>query len=550
MVKAVKQPENVTTELFTHQRVGIYDMELYEKQGYRELPDGSIITGRVGVQASRLGSGKTLMMIGLLARDKMPWDIKEYFIDKECTGGNNVSSILMFTPMKYQKRRCNVIVASPSVINHWRNEVSNRTKLSWAYIGSKNHIENVLVDNFDVVLVNKNFYNDFAKAYNGYAFKRVIFDEPDALNIPNMTSIKAGFMWMVSGTAELLDTIRNRKSFIKNMFSFFGTVHLDLLKFEVDLNIIKKSIDIPDYDIMNHQVLQNSIVKFFKDILTDRQIEELEGGNINGIKAELHGNPDDNIIDLVYDKLNHQLEEAEAKVEYHKNLNHDEKAAEYRITVSTIKQGIKSYNSQFKHLLSSCCPKCGNGSKDRSAVVLDCCLHMCCGKCFSELLYLDTETFEELFECPFCYRVSNSNMCFKYQNVGGSEEAKNDPIKTKNDCIIDQINKSSKESKFLIFSYVNRGLKNIENFLKKNGITVSDISGISSIRDRIINNFNNGLIKVLLINSRENGAGLNLQAASDVIIYQDMDPQIEHQCLARAVRYGQKNRVKVHRFIE
>lgn len=69
-------------------------------------------------------------------------------------------------------------------------------------------------------------------------------------------------------------------------------------------------------------------------------------------------------------------------------------------------------------------------------------------------------------------------------------------------------------------------------------------------RDRMIDEFQNGNVKIFILSLKAGGTGLNLTAASNVIHY-DLwwNPAVENQATDRAYRIGQSENVMVYRFI-
>ena len=70
----VSQPPNVKVTLFPHQLTSIYNMEKLESNN-DIVTDDIIKNTKIGINADMTGYGKTLAMIGLIARDKMEWDM-------------------------------------------------------------------------------------------------------------------------------------------------------------------------------------------------------------------------------------------------------------------------------------------------------------------------------------------------------------------------------------------------------------------------------------------------------------------------------------------
>ena len=66
---------------------------------------------------------------------------------------------------------------------------------------------------------------------------------------------------------------------------------------------------------------------------------------------------------------------------------------------------------------------------------------------------------------------------------------------------------------------------------------------------RILNYFKEGKIKVLFLNSNNNGAGINLQEATDIIMYHGIDKQHRQQIIGRANRIGRICDLTVHNLV-
>ena len=64
-----------------------------------------------------------------------------------------------------------------------------------------------------------------------------------------------------------------------------------------------------------------------------------------------------------------------------------------------------------------------------------------------------------------------------------------------------------------------------------------------------ITSFKNGKIQVIFLNSKNNGAGINLQEATDIILYHEMNENIIKQIIGRANRIGRTDKLFVHHLI-
>jgi hypothetical protein len=84
-VHYTNQPPDFEVKLFNHQLASIYNMEQLENNPVITSDCNEVKDTRIGINADITGYGKTLSMIGLIARDKMPWDLNFPFVFETVT---------------------------------------------------------------------------------------------------------------------------------------------------------------------------------------------------------------------------------------------------------------------------------------------------------------------------------------------------------------------------------------------------------------------------------------------------------------------------------
>ena len=113
----------------------------------------------------------------------------------------------------------------------------------------------------------------------------------------------------------------------------------------------------------------------------------------------------------------------------------------------------------------------------------------------------------------------------------------------------------SEDEKVLIFSQSLKILDGIEGELRHRKISLMRIDGRTSNaqqRQQIVKSFNNDptSAQVMLVSTKAGGVGLNLFAASRIVICdQSWNPMNEQQAIGRAYRLGQQNHVFVYRLM-
>jgi SNF2 family DNA or RNA helicase len=104
-------------------------------------------------------------------------------------------------------------------------------------------------------------------------------------------------------------------------------------------------------------------------------------------------------------------------------------------------------------------------------------------------------------------------------------------------------------SKILVFSEYDSSFTQIKDNLKSNKISYDIVHGSSAHITNLIRRMKDGEINVLLLNSRAFGAGLNLEMASDIILYHKMKPSLQTQVIGRAHRFGRVGSLKIHHLL-
>jgi len=118
-------------------------------------------------------------------------------------------------------------------------------------------------------------------------------------------------------------------------------------------------------------------------------------------------------------------------------------------------------------------------------------------------------------------------------------------LKTKINTTISLI-KSNPKGRFIIFSAWDQTFSVIRKCLNTHDIGFIEVNGGVNERKKNIRSFKDGNIRVIFLNSRFNGAGINLQESSDIIVYHRMDNSTLNQIIGRANRIGRVESLNVH----
>lgn len=100
--------------------------------------------------------------------------------------------------------------------------------------------------------------------------------------------------------------------------------------------------------------------------------------------------------------------------------------------------------------------------------------------------------------------------------------------------------------KMLVFANYNESLRNIETYLKENNITYMRLEGTSREKANTVAQFRTHA-QVLLINSQQTCAGLNLEFCTDIVFFHKLiNENIEAQVVGRGQRIMRKVNLQLH----
>jgi superfamily II DNA or RNA helicase len=370
----------------------------------------------------------------------------------------------------------------------------------------------------------------------------------DSAYIPNMSMIRAGFQWFISATfEEVLTTVRRSRRIhhLKHLF-------MNILSDEYDKSRLLETITVRstealrnlrpipmEYESKFYDVNRAPVVDLLGGYMEHNLIEMIDAGNIKDAIKHLGGDEEEtNIADLLRRRANSELAEAKRKVDEYKGKLKEE----WIRRLESAKRKVSDIEEKILSIETDNCPLCSVEMKH--PVLLGCCQHLVCARCLATWI-------RQRNVCPFCIR-ENPKLTYikgKDPKVDGKDEEKKEEIKPVPQTKFDHmLNISVPGRKVLLFASHDDQFSEISNALKTHGISYGMLSGTVTRRASILEGFTKGDIRVLILNSRVNGAGLNLQVSTDIIMWHSMSAPLTKQLIGRALRYGLDHKLTVHKF--
>jgi SNF2 family DNA or RNA helicase len=85
----------------------------------------------------------------------------------------------------------------------------------------------------------------------------------------------------------------------------------------------------------------------------------------------------------------------------------------------------------------------------------------------------------------------------------------------------------------------------VERMMSGRDITYTTLNGSQARISKVLNEFKEGKYRVLFLNARNMGAGLNIDSATHVMLYHRMSAELEDQIVGRANRLGRSSPLTV-----
>lgn len=546
-VRMVNQPENMKIDLYPHQLASIYSMEELERNR-KVVTENYELETCIGINSDITGMGKTLSMIGLVLRDKMSWDtlslhrsIKSISYAGHLVRKNKIE--------KFERLNTTLILASKSIIKQWEKELSYTSlKVKTIYKKTDTTTE---PNHYDVFLVIPSMFNILVLNQHNFAWKRFIYDEPGHIRVPAMRKIIAGFYWFVTATPEAIvrKHINCNKSFMQNIVrnSLYSsripwnwgesfTRRYELMIIRNDINFINLSYRLPKTQHIYHQCYK-PIYRFLKEFASQRIQQLVDAGDILGAVSILGGNTTNNIVELLKNKKEKEIKVYKTEIRVAEVRENDELKNIWIEKLKRAEDQLVSLESRYEELLNGSCPVCLDSIKD--PILEPSCQNIFCGECL--LKWLSNKN-----RCPLCVQeVKREDLVYIKNNNANKCETDNKLVMTKENIIIKLVN-DNPDGRFILFSSSDETFRPIRSFLTEKELPFVEVIGSIEKRNRNISRFKEGKVRIMFLNTKNNGAGINLQEATDIILYHKLSESTQKQVIGRALRIGRKTPLNVH----
>lgn len=584
--------EALKVSLRSHQQAALYAMEEKERQLLGGLDcSGETLYSTYGILGDSVGVGKSLMVLGHIARlPSLPPLKASVSMGKKSTDSVFSTKYTAFTDLS----EANALIVVPhTLFRQWADYIKKQTNLKGMLLDKRKCLEN---EHFkrdimaaDVVLVSNTLYKEFGRWQrdNDIRWKRVFIDEADTIHLINgHPKPEARFTWFVTAswmnilfpneTLYMQKTVLHahifgpeaQYTYLKPHFDdiYRSSRPYDYMRFSMTSHNFFRELVNPDHRLRgnlvlrcNDEFIQQSISLpplYRSNVLckapaTQRIVSQavpaevqqlLHGGDIAGAISALGVKAEDttSLIEAVTKSLQKDLKRLKDTYDFKAGLEYSSTAAKdtaLSSLTSKIKEkedAIKGIQDRIQGFKDETCPICYDDPSQ--PIITPCCSRIFCGQCILTCLTRNTA-------CPMCR--SEIKMKDLTKVVGKKEETAivdgpaepSDGLEKKPETLL-RLFKDNPEGRFLVFSRYDNPFSAMENQIDALGVKVKQFKGNKDAIAATLRAFQGGDLRCLLLNSHYAGSGLNITAATHVVLLHAMTHEEEKQILGRAYRMG------------
>lgn len=559
------------------------------------------VAARIGVLGDKPGSGKSYVVADLLlncGHDHIP---------RSSPVRRQISCSVAVTtrPIDDQQERLalSLLVVPHNIVSQWSRVLEefgagNRLKTvsRTVDLAAASEIVSALAEGESPVrmmMISASFYPDVVAVLRGNrcCAARVVFDEADSLRFrnPHEHRCAAGFHWFVTASVhnlfcssyssgEPLVLMHSNgavsapmpsrapacnSGHVRSFFSFntlYWSRFVSRLVVVADNAFVDSSFDLTPHEEFRVRCAAPLHTRVLSGIASRDVLSRLNAGDLDAALVHLHPERTDseqNIISAALAQFRLELDNANAVLDFMQRRRYaarsqlDTALTRQRAKIARLEGNIRNVKERIQ--CATECLICF--SPMASKTVVPCCSNSFCLSCITTWVTAANPS------CPMCkqlLRTTDFMVCSDDVQAQPREQYEAggvtfDRLRSKAQNLTQLLRKLSRDraSKLLLFCDSEYALENAgKRAMESAGIPFSSLKGNTASINKRVCEFNEATEpRALLINCSHYGCGLNLNKATDVIIYHTVDSRMDQQIIGRAQRAPRSGRLRVWRFI-
>jgi SNF2 family DNA or RNA helicase len=291
-------------------------------------------------------------------------------------------------------------------------------------------------------------------------------------------------------------------------------------------------------------------LSILRDFITPAAMEALHAGDVAGAMTNLglKAASKETLVERVTSSLRSDLIQAERSLEFKRGTEYSSASAKTQALeratahVARIKAQLVDLEARVAEATGSAlCPICYD--TPRTTTLTPCCRQAFCLSCLCECVKAKPA-------CPMCREPIRSVKDLLVVGDEENEEGETAQVEgggpqTKGAALLSMLADSTADQRFLVFSAHEASFKGLRDVLTARGIRCELLSGTAARVEKLRKDFREGKVRVLCMNARHVGAGINLEAATHVVLFHRMNMEMERQVIGRAVRFERAAELRV-----
>lgn len=525
----------------------------------------------IGILGDKVGSGKSFVMLALMLVNPQP--LVKYTKTFVYAGGH-----VAFKMRADESMDCtdaNVLVVPHTIARQWMDYVrSFSDKFVPLLINSQKVFETLdeVLSTVNLLVVTCNFYRSLHSylADRRMQVKRVVFDEVDTAQTPNAKRINAKFYWFVSAsydnvldpfprwvfnyesrpTSRQISTGISNNAFAKNIFAtLFKTVsaadqrYIDRIVIKCTDDFVQRSFEMVDPHVHVVQCASPVEIDILSGITNKNIVQCLNAGDV--VTAISYINPsnvntEDNVVAAVRKDFDTRLANVKVRLAMVRDFVYKNEAVRARslAKVEAERSDILKKIGLIEERIRSAEVCCICYGPFDTKTITKCCKNSFCLEHISMWL-------TEHNTCPMCkaHCAHESFYVVRDDMSGIVARGEREVPHTKITALWSILNRDDAR-KLLVFSEYEHVFHTIRSMLHERGVGHEMLKGASV--PKIVQRYKTDPeLRVLMVNPRWNGVGMNLENTTDVVLYHRVTPQMEKQIVGRALRPGRTSELQV-----
>lgn len=594
----VEQPAWIRTRLFPHQRTSVQaalNLEAAKTGLVAEAlpgePEGGTLFANYGILGDRVGAGKSLTALALLKYPPPVTSIVEYSWRPNSYYDTSMGLLRTREPTDLTPVPTALFLMPHAIIGQWEDYVAQDTTLKCYFIKKrKDAVEDLVahLGEYDAVFVSATMWREFEGIPDIHTilWSRIFIDEADTIQFAaSSTDLRGRFTWLISaswmnmvfsgGAYINLDqtyaptesstsyTIRRIGRYISNQYINVSGVRSPVIRklcgnvsvsgYNISVlnpvlyqatrlvvhnseDFLQRSFEIPEIQHIQCLCLTPPNIQILRSIVSDNIMERLHAGDAEGVLDVLgiQTKTADQIVGAVTESIRHELDQVRRTYEFKKTIDYASDSAKtkslatYEERMTRLESRIQAIQDRLKHTQQQTCPICFD--EVQVPALTPCCRNVFCFRCVCEVL-------RRAPVCPLCREMIPSVQALHVIGDKATPAVEAPRLLTKQEQFRKFL-QDAPAARVLLFSTYDATFGGLERMLEVEGVTHATLGGSQARIAKLLKQFAEGKYRVLFLNARNMGAGLNIAAATHVVLYHKMPVETKNQIIGRAVRMG------------